>query len=127
MDISRGDVWWWNCPIHSREHIQQGVRPVVVVSNDTCNQASPVVTVVPLTTAVKRAYPQQVPVIFNGSLSIAIADQITSIPVTELGKRICKLCDFQLDQIDTAVAIQLGIVSVKDRPYAPFPRKSEVE
>lgn len=125
MEIRRGQVWWWNCPAHSRSHIQSGTRPVVIVSNDICNGLSPVVTVVPLTTSVKKPYPQQVPVVFLDRVSIALADQLTSIPVSELGKQVCTLCDFQMDQIDKAIAIQLGLVSLSDRPYAPFSRKRE--
>lgn len=122
MDIRRGQVWWWNCPDHNRKHIQEGTRPVVIVSNDTCNQASEVITVIPLTTSIKRPYPQQVPVIFDGGVSVALADQITSIPVSELHRYICDLRDFQMDQIENAIAIQLGLVKVESRPYAPFPK-----
>ena len=119
MDIRRGQMWWWSCPDHDREHIQQGTRPVVVVSNDTCNQSSGVITVVPMTTSVKKPYPQQVPLIVDGNVSIALADQITSIPVSELHRYICDLKDFQVDQVDRAIAIQLGLIQVDSRPYAP--------
>lgn len=111
MDIRRGQVWWWKCPEHNRSHIQEGARPVVIVSNDTCNAMSPVVTVVPCTTAVKRPYPQQVPLVIDRNVSIAIADQITSIPVGELDRYICTLADFQLEQVDRAISVQLGFVS----------------
>lgn len=110
MDIRRGQVWWWNCPIHTRKHIQEGRRPVIVVSNDTCNTASPVVTVIPLTTSVKRPYPQQVPLVCQHSVSIAITDQITSIPVDELDDFICSLHDFQMEQVDRAICVQLGLI-----------------
>ncbi len=127
MDIRRGQVWWWNCPHHNRKHIQEGKRPVVVVSNNTCNKASPVITVVPLTTSVKRPYPQQVPIIFQESVSIAIADQLTSIPVSELENCVCTLCDFQMDQIDRAIAVQLSLVLAHDQSYAASPKKNEGE
>lgn len=109
MDIRRGQVWWWDCPAHNRKHIQEGRRPVVIVSNDVCNKASPVVTVVPMTTSVKRPYPQQVPVVMQEHISIAIADQITSVAVGELDNYVCTLCDFQMEQIDRAIAVQLGL------------------
>lgn len=109
MEIRRGQVWWWNCPIHTRKHLQQGRRPVIIVSNDTCNNASPVVTVVPLTTAVKRPYPQQAPLVLQHSISIAMADQLTSIPVEELDDFICTLHDFQMEQVDRAICVQLGL------------------
>ena len=113
MDIRRGQVWWWDCPDHDRAHIQIGRRPVVIVSNDVCNSVSPVVTVVPFTTRVKMAYPQHAPVIFNHSVSIALADQITSIPISELREYVCDLQDFQIRQIDRAVEVQLGLRPVE--------------
>lgn len=127
MEIRRGSVWWWNCPEHRRAHIQEGTRPVVVVSNDACNQSSGVVTVVPFTTRIKRAYPQQVPVIFGDGVSIALADQITSVPVDELYRYICDLHTFQMDMIDTAIAVQLGFVDIQDRPYSCSQTRCEEE
>lgn len=127
MYITRGSVWWWKCEGADRAHIQQGIRPVVVVSNDICNQASSVITVVPLTTKVKRPFPQQVPVVFNDGVSIALADQITSIPIEELGSCLGNLQSWQMDQIDKAICIQLGFIDSKERPYAPFGKKPEVE
>lgn len=124
--ITRGSVWWWKCEGADRIHIQQGIRPVVVVSNDVCNQSSAVITVVPLTTKIKRPFPQQVPIIMNEAVSIALADQITSIPVSELSSHICNLKQFQMDQIDRAIAIQLGFIDIEDRPYSVFPKRDEV-
>ena len=118
MEIRRGSVYWWNCPHHTRKHIQDGVRPVVVVSNDTCNQFSGVVTVVPFSTKIKRPYPHQVPVVLPDGVSVALCDQVTSVPVDEIQRCVCALYDYQMDQIDTALALQLGFVSVDDRPYA---------
>lgn len=118
MEIRRGSVYWWNCPHHKRKHIQEGVRPVVIVSNDNCNECSSVVTVVPLTTKVRRPFPQQVAVVLPDGVSIALCDQVTSIPVEELQRHICDLHTYQMDQIDVALAIQLGFVSVEDRPYS---------
>lgn len=122
MDIRRGSVWWWNCPDHNRSHIQEGIRPVVVVSNDTCNQFSGVVTVVPFTTQARKPYPQQVPVVFNGEVSIVLADQITSIPVSELTRYIGYLHDFQMEAVDRGIAVQLGFVEL---PCHTVPKKTE--
>lgn len=124
MDIRRGSVWWWTCPNHLRTHIQAGTRPVLVVSNDVCNSSSNVITVVPLTTHAKQPYPQQMPLILNGQVSVALADQITSIPVDELGDYIGLLKDFQIDLVDRAIAVQLGFIDVRDNCYSLFPDKS---
>ena len=127
MEIRRGSVYWWNCPMHSRKHIQQGVRPVVVVSNDRCNEFSDVVTVVPFTTKARHPYPQQVAVLLDGEMSVALCDQVTSVPVDELQRHITDLYTFQMDQIDTALAIQMGFVKVDDRPYSIFHKGEEVD
>lgn len=118
MEIRRGSVYWWNCPEHNRRHIQEGVRPVVVVSNDNCNEFSGVVTVVPFTSKVRRPFPQQVAVVLPDGVSIALCDQVTSIPAEELQRHICDLHNYQMDQIEVALAVQLGFVSVQDRPYS---------
>lgn len=123
MEIKRGSVWWWNCPHHNRPHIQEGVRPVVIVSNDVCNQFSGVVTVVPFTTQARKPYPQQVPVVFNGDVSIALADQITSIPVSELTRYIGDLQDFQMEAVNRGIAVQLGFIEL---PCPDVPKKPEV-
>ena len=115
MDIRRGQIWWWNCPTHNREHIQAGVRPVVVVSNDVCNSMSSVLTVLPVTSSVSRAYPQQVPVVFDHSVSIVLGDQITSIPKSELNQYICTLHDYQMEQIDKILKVQLGLIPLGHR------------
>jgi mRNA-degrading endonuclease toxin of MazEF toxin-antitoxin module len=79
---------------------------------------SPVVTVIPLTTSVKRPYPQQVPLVLNGGISIALADQMTSVPVSELNKYMCTLHDFQMEQINRAIEVQLGFVDTGNSvPY----------
>ena len=127
MEIRRGQVWWWSCPEHKREHIQAGTRPVVIVSNDVCNSVSTVVTVVPMTTRVKQPYPQEVPVVFNGGVSIVLADQLTSLPVSELTMCAGDLRDFQMEQVDKAIAVQLGFIEPTSKPYTPFTNKNEGE
>lgn len=117
-DIRRGQVHWWKCPDHNRTYVQGGVRPVVIVSNDHCNRYCKSITVVPLTTSVKLPYPERVPIIFDGKISTALADQITTISVDELSGFVCDLSSYQLDQIDTAIALQLGFTTIYDHPYA---------
>lgn len=107
--ISRGDVYWWNCPVHNRPHLLNKTRPVLVVSNNTCNLNSGVITVAPLTTSAKKAYPTQVPVVINGGFSVILLDKVTSIPVEELGSKMTHLKDWQMEQADRALRVQLGL------------------
>ena len=105
--ISRGDIYWWNCPVHNRPHLLNKTRPVLVVSNNTCNLNSGVITVAPLTTSAKKAYPTQVLVVINGGVSIILLDKVTSIPVEELGSKMTHLKDWQMEQVDKALRVQL--------------------
>lgn len=109
MEITRGSIIWWDGVEQGRGHVQYGRRPVIVVSNDKCNEASGVITVVPCTTRVTIAYPQQVPLVFAGKVSIALTDQITSVPRGELDTVIGHLQPFQLEQLDKALCVQLGL------------------
>lgn len=122
--ISRGDIYWWNCPVHNRPHLLNKTRPVLVVSNNTCNLNSGVITVAPLTTSAKKAYSTQVPVVINGGVSIILLDKVTSIPVEELGSKITYLKDWQMEQADKALRVQLGL-EVHDAEYdeCPFPKE----
>lgn len=58
-EIHRGEIFYmtFGNPV---ENEQQGGRPCIVVSNETCNKFSPIVTVVPLTTKDKKPLPTHV-------------------------------------------------------------------
>lgn len=122
MDIKRGDVYWWHCPEHRRPHLLNKTRPVVVVSNDQCNKVSKVIAVAPLTTQVHRAFPTQVPVVVNDGISIVLCDKVTSIPVEELGYKLDTLKDFQMEQVDKALSIQLGLLPQQGPQEEPAPQ-----
>lgn len=127
MSVKRGEVFWWNCPDHNRPHLLKKTRPVLVVSNNTCNLNSAVITVAPLTTKVKRAFPTQVPIVINDGVSIVLLDKITSIPIEELGTKIGLLKDWQMAQVDQSLRVQLGLEDVifkEDKPDYPMLEKA---
>lgn len=74
----------------------RGKRPVVLVSNDTANEHSPVVTVVPLTS---RLYKHHLPthVFMTGSglsvSSLALCEQVMSFDKNQLIKKIGYVSD----------------------------------
>ena len=61
MAISRGQIYWvnWN---PGRGSEQVGIRPALVIQNDTGNQYSPTTIVAAITTATVKAYPFIVPI-----------------------------------------------------------------
>lgn len=98
---------------------QAGTRPVVIVSRDAINAASPVIIVVPCTTyrPGRRVYPSQV--LFRapeGGLdvdSIALGEQVRAIATSRLGRRRGQLSPQALETLESALLIAL------DLPGAP--------
>lgn len=52
----RGDIWFAELGKHPGTSVQEGCRPVFIMSNDTANGHSGTVTVVPMTSKKKKAY-----------------------------------------------------------------------
>ncbi|HCU91719.1 MAG TPA: mRNA interferase MazF9 [Actinobacteria bacterium] len=93
-------------------------RPAVVVSNDAANAAAArlgrgVITVVPVTSNIERIYPFQVllPAQQSGLPhdSKAQAEQVRSIAVERVGKRIGELPAALITQLDQALRIHLSL------------------
>lgn len=112
--VSRGQVWFLADPKSDNYDgsIQGKNRPVIVVSNNNCNQNSPVVHVVPLTTQIKNNLPTHV--YFNDGKfeQIALCEQVR--PVKEAlfyDKSYYKytLSEDLMQKIEEALAIQFGL------------------
>jgi mRNA interferase MazF len=94
------------------------VRPAVLVSNDAANRVAErlgrgVVTMVPLTTNTRRVYPYQVRVPAEASGlagdSKAQAEQVRSVSVARLRKRVGQLTPKLLADLDRALVLHLGL------------------
>ena len=94
------------------------IRPAVVVSNDAANAAAirlgrGVITVVPVTSRTGRVYPFQVllPARQTGLPrdSKAQAEQIRSVAVERVGKRIGRLPPSLIAALDQAIRVHLGL------------------
>lgn len=94
---------------------QAGSRPVVIVSRDTINAASPVVIAVPCTTyrLGRRLYPSQVLLHApDGGLdvdSVALGEQVRALAKSRLGRRRGALSPQALAQLDRALLIALDL------------------
>jgi mRNA interferase MazF len=112
--MRRGDVFDARLdPVEGSE--QAGTRPVVVVSRDAINDASPVVVVVPCTTfkGERKIYPSQVLLRApDGGLradSLALGEQIRSIAKTRLRSRRGTLSLEAMRRLDRALSITLDL------------------
>lgn len=93
-------------------------RPAVVVSNDAANGTATrlgrgVVTVVPVTSSTDRVYPFQVllPAHLTGLRhdSKAQAEQVRSVTVERIGKRVGQLPASLMSELDQALRIHLSL------------------
>ena len=117
----RGEIWVARLGSHPNTSIQEGCRPVLIVSNDKGNHTSNTVVVLPLTSQIKRSeLPSHVELnrddlIHFGpeepvAVSMALAEQVTTISKNDLGIRIARIRDTEkLREIDTALIKELGI------------------
>lgn len=108
--INRGDIIFikdLNTAIGSEQH---GGRPAIVVSNDKCNEHSPVIEVVYLTTAQKKSrQPTHVEVSESRRPSTALCEAVYSIDKRRLAKLIGMASRNTMEKIDRALLISLGI------------------
>ena len=97
-------------------HLIHGIRPVVIVSNDSANRHSTVFHAVPLTSKIhKKTY--LLTHIFISSYkavglrtnSIAQCEQLCDVNYTDLIEKVGKVSQNQLRQITKGVQIQLGL------------------
>ena len=112
--MQRFEIWLADLPAFDNSHVQHGYRPVVVVSNDSANKYSPIITVVPLTSRTKKPLPTHVLLHWSDGCrtSTALCEQILTID-----KNRCRRCiGYLFDKADRAgicraLTIQLDMAS----------------
>ena len=115
--MRRGDVFLVNFdPSMGAE--PRKTRPAVLVSNDAANATANrnrrgVITVVPITSNTTRVYPFQV-LLSSGEAGIdreskAQAEQLRSIDVARLGRRLGAVHPATLRQLDDALKLHLAL------------------
>ena len=108
MSLTRGDIYYVDA-IGSVGSEQRGGRPAIIVSNDKCNQHSPVVEVVYLTTAPKSTLPTHVTVRSAPRVSTALCEQVHSVDTQRLGDYCGSCTPQELSAVDMALLISLGL------------------
>ena len=111
--IERGMIFLVN--LAGRDHVQKGLHPVLVVSNNKANTYSPNVTVCPVSSKVgKRNLPTHVRL--KGRVDVVKYDSdvqaegLTVISKTELlGNSLGKLSNEKMIEVNKAISIQLAI------------------
>jgi len=97
---------------------QGGVRPAIIVQNNTGNKVAPTVIVVPITTQVKPDLPTHVNLCnipFLDVRSVATCEQITTIDKNYVIRKMGTLNDPAMRQVEQAVSVSLGKGGVFER------------
>ena len=103
---------------------QAGLRPVVIVSRNAINNASPVVLAVPCTrfNPDRRVYPSQVVLRApEGGLdadSVALCEQVRALAKGRLGRRRGELSGAAMSAVDHALLIALDLLVERSFPEA---------
>ena len=56
MEVKRMQVWFADLGTHDGKCLQEGERPVLIISNDRANRNCPAVTVIPMTSKIKKLH-----------------------------------------------------------------------
>lgn len=107
--ILRGDIYMVNLGM-GFESVQGGIRPCIVVSNNTGNYYSSILMIAPVTTQQKNKLPTHVKVDTNTGLprkSTALYEQIFVVSKSQLRDKVGHKDMTRQD--DKAIAIALGI------------------
>lgn len=109
----RGEVYFIRIPAGTTvAHEIRYSRPGVIVSTDALNGDSYTVNVVFLSTAAAERHDipaDRHPLVTASKLSAAICEQVSTVDVSRLGERICRLTDEEMESIDNALLHCLGL------------------
>lgn len=115
-EIRRGEIYWvdWN-PRRGSE--QSGMRPALIIQNDTGNRYSPTTIVASISTALERPYPFMVRfTIAESGLeqdSAVNLSAILTVDQTRLGDKCGQLISQKMLEVDEAINLSLGLVELE--------------
>jgi mRNA interferase MazF len=111
-EIKRGEIYWlnWN---KQRGSEQGGIRPALIIQNDTGNRLSPTVIVAACTTAANKTYPFLVSVSMKESGlpkdSVINLSHIMTIDAARLEGKSGELSQAKMAAVDKAIKVSLGM------------------
>lgn len=111
--IKRGDIYYADLsPVVGSE--QGGMRPVLIVQNDTGNKHSPTVIAAAITSQIGKArLPTHIELEAQSyglsRNSVVLLEQIRTIDKSRLRERMGKVDDSLMNRVDNAIAVSFGI------------------
>ncbi len=111
--VKRGDIYYADLsPVVGSE--QGGVRPVLIVQNDTGNRHSPTVIAAAITSRLDKARLPTHITLPSGSVglnreSVVLLEQIRTLDKTRLRERMGRLDETTMGAVDAALAVSFGL------------------
>ena len=111
--VKRGDIYYADLsPVVGSE--QGGTRPVLIIQNDTGNRHSPTVIAAAITSQVGKArLPTHItthgPDAGQRKDSVILLEQIRTIDKRRLREHTGRLSDLQMQHVDQAIAVSMGL------------------
>ncbi|MBQ9155215.1 MAG: type II toxin-antitoxin system PemK/MazF family toxin [Eubacterium sp.] len=115
MIIKRGDIYYADLrPVVGSE--QGGVRPVLIIQNDSGNRHSPTVICAAITSRMNKAkLPTHVALSTRECQisrdSVILLEQIRTIDKKRLKERVCRLDAESLRRVDRALKVSLELIT----------------
>ena len=113
-NVQRGDIYYADLsPVVGSE--QGGLRPVLIVQNDTGNRHSPTVIAAAITSRIHKAkLPTHIELHGNtyglSRDSVILLEQIRTIDKQRLRERMGRLDGELMDKVDGAIAVSFGLM-----------------
>ena len=113
MEVHRGEVFYADLsPVVGSE--QGGIRPVLIVQNDTGNKHSPTVIAAAITSQTGKArLPTHIELnaqsVGLSRDSVILLEQVRTIDKSRLRERMGKLDDTTMTKVDNAIAVSFGL------------------
>ena len=113
MNIRRGDIYYADLsPVVGSE--QGGMRPVLIIQNDTGNRHSPTVIAAAITSQTGKAnLPTHISLAARSCGltrdSVILLEQVRTLDKSRLRERMGKLDDTTMTKVDNAIAVSFGL------------------
>lgn len=107
--MKRGEVYFITSKYQESGSEQWGDRPALIVSNDKNNTCCNTVEIVYMTTQPKKDLPTHVFVRSTAKPSTVLCEQVYTVSTMRVGDYLGKLTSAEMEQIDLALAISLGL------------------
>ncbi len=112
-EIRRGEIYYADLsPVKGSE--QGGIRPVLILQNDTGNKHSPTTIVAPITSVHKKSsMPTHIGIdcVFLDKESVVLLEQIRTIDKRRLSDRLGQISQIDMQRVESAMNISLGMKS----------------